>query len=78
MQTAIMKETVRLLGTSLALEKGLLVRLTEANNLPQGGYFARPANGYWSDNIERDKDDSILLDGSEFEFVYESTNFAPI
>ncbi len=76
MQIAIMKETVRLLGTGLALEKGLLVRLTEANNLPQGGYFACPANGYWSDNIEHDKDDSILLDGSEFEFVYESTKFA--
>lgn len=57
----VMKCNVELLGTSLKLQAGQRVRLTPATNLPQGGYFAAPSDGKWSDGIERCPEDSILV-----------------
>ncbi len=49
MQYGRMKTDLHLLSTSLRLRKGEIVSLLPATNLPQGGYFARPANGKWAD-----------------------------
>ncbi len=56
---ARMKTDVHLVGTGLKLQRGQLVEVWEASNLPQGGYFARPADGSWSDRIIHDGEDSI-------------------
>jgi len=61
MEFGIMRTDLHLLGTSLRLQAGQIVELTRAINLPQGGYFARPADGKWSDRIDHDVSDSILL-----------------
>lgn len=75
MKTAIVKHSVTLLGTSLFLLHGTLVALTEATNLPPSSkgkrYFARPADGVWWDKIERNEDDSILLDEEDLIFTPE-------
>ena len=56
---AIMTQSVKLLGTSLALNKGQTVTITPATNLPQGGYFAAPVDGSWGEY-------SILLRSGDF------------
>ncbi len=62
---AILKSTVKLLGTSLEIEAGTIVLATEATNLPgPNQWFIRPEAG-WSDGIERSEDDSILVNGGE-------------
>ena len=61
-----MKRGVELLGTSLTLCKGELVELLPARNLPQGGYFARPANGKWADGLPHSPDDSIHVTSADF------------
>jgi hypothetical protein len=69
---AEVKHSVSLLGTSLFLLHGTKVVLTEATNLPPGKngkrYFARPADGIWWDKIERNEDDSILLEEEDLIF----------
>jgi len=62
MQTAIMTTDAKLLGTSLELQKGQVVQVTEATNLPADSttkWYARPANGKWSDGIDHNEEDSI-------------------
>ena len=61
MEFGIMRTDLHLLGTSLRLQAGQIVELTRAINLPQGGYFARPADGKWSDGIDHNTSVSILL-----------------
>lgn len=60
----IMRNDVKLLGTTLNLDRLDIVHLTPATNQPNGDgrYFARPWNCIWPDGIERNPDDSILLD----------------
>jgi hypothetical protein len=60
-----MKQPIKLLGTSLELLKGQRVEMFEALNVPGGGYFLKPVGGLWSDGIEHNEDDSILVDPSE-------------
>ena len=62
----IMKTDVHLMATSLSLQAGQRVELSHARNIPGGGFFARPADGVWSDGIDRDPYDSILLDSNDF------------
>jgi hypothetical protein len=64
-----MKTDVYLLGTSLSLQKGDYVELTYACNLPQEGFFARPNNGKWSDGLDHDPDDSILVHRTDFSIL---------
>ena len=64
---AIMTENAILLGTGLTLQKGDRVHLTEATNIPKGGWFARPVDCVWRGLGELHEENSILLDGSEFE-----------
>lgn len=59
MKLGTMKTDVHQLGTSLKLNAGQRVALTWANNLPQGGWFARPADGSWGE------DNSMLIDGGD-------------
>ena len=57
-----MKTDVELLGTSLKLQRGQLVDLSPATNLPLSAgidWFASPADGKWSDGVVRN-DDSIV------------------
>lgn len=64
-----MNTDVELLGTSLRLEAGQRVQLTEATNQPdKGSWFARPADDKWSDGLEYGSDDSLLLTADEFTF----------
>jgi len=67
MKTGIMQADVELLGTSLSLQKGQRVRLTEATNLPpgRGKWFAAPLDGKWADGIDHGPDDSILISAAE-------------
>ena len=67
MEYGIMKTPVHLLATSLRLQEGQIVELAPATNLPQGGYFARPHDGKWSDGIDHNPDDSILITGEDFD-----------
>ena len=62
----IMKTDIKLIATSLALQAGQRVILYPAYNLPQGGFFARPADGKWSDGLDHDVYDSILLGTEDF------------
>lgn len=57
-----MKRTVKLLGTQLFLNEGQSVYVTKATNLPQGGYFAQPANRRWGQ-------DSILVTADDLKFA---------
>lgn len=66
MQYGRMKTDCHLLGTSLRLRKGELVELLPASNLPQGGYFARPASGKWADGIDHSPDDSVHVTRGDF------------
>jgi hypothetical protein len=68
MRYGIMTTDVILLGTSLKLEKGRRVQLTFASNQPEGGWFARPADGKWSDGIEHGEQDSIHITENDFVF----------
>lgn len=53
---------VILQSTSLRLQEGQRVHLTPTTNLPdKSNYFARPADGKWSDGLDRDEADSILI-----------------
>lgn len=61
---AIMTESVSLLGTSLKLDKGQSVTVTPVTNLPQGGFFAAPADGAWGE-------DSIHVSREEFHPIAE-------
>ena len=67
-----MNHRIELLGTSLALQSRQRVELTYASNLPDTGlgcgWFARPADGQWSDGIARGPDDSIHLTADDFTF----------
>ena len=70
--TGIMANDVELLGTSLSLQKGQKVRLTYADNLPypqNRGYFASPADDKWSDGIEHNPDDSILINPGDLDSI---------
>jgi len=62
----IMKTDIHLVSTSLKLQAGQRVKLWAACNLPQAGYFARPADGKWSDGMNHSNDDSILLNDDDF------------
>ncbi len=66
---ARMNTDVYLVGTGLKLRKGQLVDIWEASNLPQGGYFARPADGRWSDRITRNSEDSIHVTENDIELI---------
>ena len=63
----IMRTDIDLLGTSLKLQKGQKVLLRPVHESlglfnPQIiGYFARPADGKWSDGIDHDSSDAILI-----------------
>lgn len=66
--TGRMRKEVALAGTSLELKVGDIVNLIAAVNQP--GYmlnfqiikwFAKPVNGIWSDGIDHNEDDSILI-----------------
>ena len=75
----MMLTDVHLLGTSLKLQEGQTVSLTEAPNLPprtdgKPQYFARPENGKWSDGIERNEEDSILIEADDVVVIHESPN----
>lgn len=74
--TGTMRTNAFLLGSSLVLWKGQKVKLIKATNLPSHPfgqrYFARPADGKWSDRIERREDDSILLDEEDIIFTPDS------
>lgn len=63
----VMKRDVHQLGTSLRLQAGQRIIAWDATNLPQGGYFARPADLQWSDGIERGNDDSIHVTADDVE-----------
>ncbi len=72
MQTAFLKDSVQLLGTSLRISKGIVVECHEATNLPktkEPQFFIRPFMGHWEDKIERSPDDSILVGQSELDFI---------
>ena len=69
-----MIETAKLAGVyGMQLEAGQLIRVVEATNIPQPHgkrqWFATPLDGAWSDGVERDSRDSILLDSDDFRFV---------
>lgn len=71
MQTAIMTTDAKLLGTSLELHKGQVVQVTKATNLPADStimWFARPADGNWSDGIDHNDDDSIGVGVDDLSF----------
>ena len=70
MQYGRMTTNCQLLGTSLTLRKGGIVALLPATNLPQGGYFARPADGKWADGIAHDPDDSIHVTIADFASLF--------
>lgn len=65
---ATMLETCKFLGTSLVLYKGQRVFVREANNLPQGGYFAYPVRRrkdrphFFTDNAMHVQASEIRLD----------------
>lgn len=63
-----MLATVSLTGTSLKLQQGQMVDLIPADfdYLPVK-YYARPADGKWSDGIDHNPDDSIGLWSSDVE-----------
>lgn len=61
----VMLNDAHLLGTSLRLEKGQVVALVPATNIPGGGFFAKPFDGKWSDGIERSEDNSIHFSPNE-------------
>jgi len=64
----IMNCRVKLEGTGLVLDEGERVVLTLATNLPDNGtirYFARPADGVWSDCVERSPEYSVLIDADD-------------
>lgn len=65
-----MKRGVKQLGTSLELHKGQIVELRPVRNQPNGGYFAHPASGQWSDEREHSRDDSILTMGEDFAPIF--------
>ena len=69
-----MNQDAKLLGTDLILREGDLITVIEATNLPQGGYFARPAFRPWAYG---GPEDSIHLDGHEFDFYAVHTNYTP-
>ena len=78
-----MATAVELLGTSLSLQKGQKVKLIRARNLPypqNGGYFASPADDKWSDGIEHNPDDSILINPGDLSSIELDpiTNYHPI
>ena len=64
MRRGTMKHDVHLLSTSLKLQAGQVVKLIRATNIPQGGlmYYARPADGVWSDGVDHDDQHAILID----------------
>ena len=67
---AIMKTDIHLLGTSLKLQAGQRVHLTPATNMPPDSdikFFARPADGVWSDGMERNEDASIGVNYDDLE-----------
>jgi len=65
MMYGTMETDVKLLGIGLTLNQGQRVHLTEPTNLPPSDkirWFAAPADGRWPDGIDRNRDDSILID----------------
>lgn len=66
-----MNQRVTLTGVhGMALEAGQRVRLIEPTNLPKTEaiqWFASPADGKWSDGVERNRDDSILIEHDDVE-----------
>ena len=69
----IMKNDVKLLGTSLELKRGQKVILVPATNQPnpKGKYFVRPPGGRWED-ATRPLDDSILLTEEDVKIISDS------
>ena len=63
----IMRQDINLISTSLKLQKGQKVSLSPARESlaifkPEViGYFARPTDGKWSDGIDHDSSDAILI-----------------
>ncbi len=69
-----MKNNAVLLGTSLKLSEGQFVRLIPATNIPPDRddkycYFAKPFDNKWSDGIDHDPQDSILIREDEVEVI---------
>lgn len=60
----VMKDGVKLEGVrGMQLEKGQVVKLRPSTNQPNvNNFFASPANDKWSDGVERDELDSILIE----------------
>jgi len=72
MRTAFLKDSIQLLGTSLKISKGAVVECHLASNLPkskEAQFFIRPYMGHWEDKIERNPDDTILVNESELDFI---------
>jgi len=67
--TGTMTTTAKMLGVhGMQLEQGQKVQLTEPSNLPKEyrhNWFARPLNGKWSDGVDRNEEDSILIDADD-------------
>lgn len=63
----VMKDCVKLVGVrGMQLEKGQVVKLRPSTNQPNKcNFFASPADGKWSDGVERDGLDSILIEPSD-------------
>ena len=64
-----MTQTISLLGVpGMKLLKGQRVELIEPTNLPatkKVRWFARPADGKWSDGVDRNPTHSILIDAGD-------------
>jgi len=62
---------VAMLGVyGMALEEGQRVTLIPTDNLPDNStftYFAAPADGKWSDGVDRNPDDSIAIEARDVE-----------
>lgn len=63
----VMKDCVKLVGVrGMQLEKGQVVKLRPSTNQPNiNNFFASPADGKWSDGVERSDLDSILIEPSD-------------
>ena len=64
---AVMANSIVLLGTSLELLQRQIVTIVPATNQPNWSktprlFFARPVDEKWSDGLDHDRDDSILID----------------
>lgn len=64
-----MLQGIKLLGTRLELKKDQMVVYTPADNLPQGGYFVRPARVLRDDLAKWGEDSSIHVNPHEIKII---------